>query len=66
MIGSVFRGFFKDVLPDVRIGKRAEKIMNGMLNIGSVVINKLFLTNFDKIGVYRMFNNEGFNHNDLV
>lgn len=66
MIDNQFDGFFEKILPDVRSGKRAEKIMVDLLNFGSVVVNKFCQTHTDKIGAYRMLGNDSFDHDDLA
>lgn len=66
MKSKQFKGFYKDLLQDNRIEKRAEKMMLDMLDFGNVVVNKFCLTHRDRIGAYRMLGNDSFNYTDLA
>jgi IS4 transposase len=66
MIVNEFIGFYDDVFSDFRLKQRAEKVMNDMLIFGKVIVNKFCTNNTDKIGAYRMFNNDSYNHTDLA
>ena len=66
MKSKQFRGFYKDILHDSRIEKRAEKMMLDMLDFGNVVVNKFCLTHPDRIGAYRMLGNDSFDYTDLA
>ena len=52
MKSKQFKGFYKGLLHDRRIEKRAEKMMLDMLDFGNVVVNKFCLTHPDRIGAY--------------
>lgn len=66
MIINDFNGFFADIFCDKRLKRRAEKVMHDMLIFGKVVVNKFCTTLTDKIGAYRMFNNDSYDYKDLL
>ncbi len=66
MKSKQFKGFYKDLLHDRRIEKRAEKMMLDMLDFGNVVVNKFCLTHPDRIGAYRMLGNDSIDYTDLA
>lgn len=66
MRNNQFKDFYKGILHDSRIEKRAEKMMLDMLDFGNVVVNKFCLTHPDRIGAYRMLGNNSFEYTDLV
>jgi hypothetical protein len=66
MEDNYFAGIYRDLLPDVRLEKRAEKLMVALLNKGSAVINKCCKTLAEKEGAYRMLDNDSFDYNDLT
>jgi hypothetical protein len=66
MKNKQFKDFYKGILHDPRIEKRAEKVMVDMLDFGNVVVNKFCLTHTDRIGAYRMLGNDSFGYTDLA
>jgi len=66
MIISDFKGFYNDILPDLRMVKRTEKIMSDMLTFGMVTINQFCQTHSDKAGAYRLFNNKKVSTKNLI
>lgn len=60
MIHNELKHFFDGAFLDKRIDQRANKTLENIVQKGSVVINKCCDTITDKIGAYRMLNNERF------
>ena len=66
MTHKEFNGFYKDLLPDPRSCRRAEKMFVDLLTKGTAVVNKNSETHKEKIGAYRMLANESFSYNELA
>ncbi|MDM1066941.1 IS4 family transposase [Myroides odoratimimus] len=62
---SEIDSFFKGAFKDKRIDKRANKLLSSIVENSSVVINKACSTFSEKIGGYRMLNNERANETDI-
>ncbi len=60
MIHNELSSFFDGAFPDKRIDKRANKTLQEIVQKGSTVINRCCTTITDKIGAYRMLNNDKF------
>ncbi len=61
-----FDGFFRGYLPDYRIEKRAEKVLEDMLKCGKVVVNKFCSTFAEKKAAYELFKNNSFTEMELI
>ncbi|PIE78969.1 MAG: hypothetical protein CSA15_05155, partial [Candidatus Delongbacteria bacterium] len=49
---------FYQLMPDLRLGKRANKIMRLMLEKKTAILHQLSTNFSEQIGAYRFFNNE--------
>ncbi len=58
MIHNELSHYFDDAFADKRIDKRANKTLGNIIRNGSIVVNRCCDTLSEKIGAYRMLNNE--------
>lgn len=57
MIQNELGGFFKDIFKDKRIDKRSNLFLSSVITNGSAIVNQSCSKHSDKIGSYRMLNN---------
>lgn len=65
MIQNELDCFFKDIFGDKRIDARANLLLSTMITNGSSVVNKCCAKHTEKIGSYRMLNNNRCSENEL-